>query len=176
MNLEQVAGQEMEWRQAEATRRFYRLTLGEREIASLRFESSYGTRGAAECGFSQWTFKRTGFLSPKITVREPGSESDLAVFTPGWTGRGWVVFNSGRRYRLRHTDFWGSQWVFETADGAAAVTLGAIHGFFKQGGAAMVSPSAAGLPEAPVLLLLIWYVRLLMHADAEAGAVVAAVG
>lgn len=56
------------------------------------------------------------------------------------------------------------------------MTLGAIHGFFKQGGAAMVSPSAAGLPEAPVLLLLIWYVRLLMHADAEAGAVVAAVG
>ena len=115
----------------------------------------------------------TGFLSPKISVREPGSESDSAVFTPGWTGRGWVVFGSGPRYRLRHTDFWGSQWSFETADGAACHTRRHSR-FLQEGGAAMVSPSAAGLPESPVLLLLIWYVRLLMHADTEGGAVVAA--
>src|ERR1017187_4420548 len=42
---------------------------------------------------------------PKISVREAGSETNIALFTPGWMGSGWVVFCSGRRYHLRHTNF-----------------------------------------------------------------------
>jgi hypothetical protein len=37
-----------------------------------------------------------------------------------------------------------------------------------------VTQSAAGLPETPVMLLLIWYLRVPMNEDASAGAVVAA--
>jgi hypothetical protein len=37
-----------------------------------------------------------------------------------------------------------------------------------------VTQSAAGLPETPVMLLLIWYLRVPMNDDASAGAVVAA--
>jgi hypothetical protein len=31
-----------------------------------------------------------------------------------------------------------------------------------------VAPAAAGWPEAPVMLLLIWYLRILMNEDATA--------
>jgi len=176
MTLEQAVGQELEWRQPEVLRRFYQLTQDGREIAMLRFESSCGSLATGQCGQTQWTFKRTGFLSPKISVREAGSEANLALFSPGWMGAGCVVFNSGRRYHLRHTNFWGTEWAFEAEDGTAAITLSGHQGFFKQGGAASVTQSAAGLPETPVMLLLIWYLRVLMNEDASAAAVVVACG
>ena len=105
MTVEQAVGHELEWRQPEVLSRFYQLTDNGREIATLRFESSCGSLATGECGQARWTFKRTGFLSPKISVREAGSETNIALFTPGWMGSGWVVFSSGRRYHLRHTNF-----------------------------------------------------------------------
>jgi len=176
MTLERAVGHELEWRQPEALRRFYQLTLDGREIATLRFEKSCGSLATGECGPAKWTFKRTGFLSPKISVRGAGSETDLALFTPGWMGTGWVVFSSGRRYHLRHTNFWGTEWAFEGEDGTAAIALSGNQGLFKKGAAATVGQAAASLPETPVMLLMIWYLRVLMNEDASAAAVVAACG
>jgi len=176
MTLNEAAGQELEWRQPGALHRVYQLTEDGREIATLRFEKSCGSLATGICGEARWTFKRTGFLSPKISVREAGSETEFAMFTPGWTGSGWVVFGSGRRYHLRHTNFWGTEWAFEGEDGRAAIALSGNHGFFKQGGTATVAQFAVGLPETPVLLMLMWYLRVLMNEDASAGAVVVACG
>jgi len=176
MSLDEAVARALEWRQPGALHRFYQLTQDGREIATLRFEKSYGSLATGVCGQARWTFKRTGFLSPKISVREAGAETDLALFTPGWMGSGWMVFSGGRRYHLRHTNFWGTEWAFESEDGSAAITLSGNPGFFKQGGTATVAQSAVGLPETPVMLLLIWYLRVLMNEDASAGAVVAAAG
>ena len=85
-----------------------------------------------------------------------------------------MVFSSGRRYHLRHTNFWGTEWAFEAEDGSAAIALSGNRGFFKHGGTATVTHSAAGLPETPVMLLLIWYLRVLMNEDASGGGAVAA--
>ena len=176
MSLAEAVGHQLEWRQPEFLHRAYRLTDNGQEIGSLRFESIAGSRATAQCSGQTWTFKRIGFFATRITVREPGSDNDLAVFTPTWTGGGSVDFNWGSRYHLRKKNFWGTEWAFEGADGTAAVSLSGVHGVFKEGGAASVAPSAAGLPETPVLLLLIWYVRILANEDAGAGAVVCAVG
>jgi len=100
----------------------------------------------------------------------------LGIFTPGWPGSGWVAFASGRRYQLRSKNFWGTEWAFEAEDGTATTTLSGPHGFIKHGGSARVSQSAANLPETPVMLLLIWYVRVLMNEDAGAAAVIVACG
>jgi hypothetical protein len=168
MDFEQAVGHELEWRQPDACRRVHQLTLDGREVGSLRFETSLGSRATGECGPSKWTFKRTGFLSPRVSVREAGSDSDIAIFTPSWTGSGWVAFSAGRRYHLRPTNFWATEWAFETADGTPAIIVRGPHGLFKQGGYATVAQTVAGLPEAPVLLLLIWYLRVLMNEDASA--------
>ena len=167
MNFEQVVGHELEWVQRDAFRRVHQLILNGREISALRFEKSLGSLATGECGPSTWTFKRTGFLSPRVSVREAGSDTDIAIFTPSWTGSGWVAFSSGKRYHLRPTNFWGSEWAFATADGTPVIAVRGPHGFCKQGGYATVAQSVAGLPEAPVLLLLIWYLRLLMNEDAS---------
>jgi hypothetical protein len=178
MSFEEVIGQELEWRQPEAMRRFYQLMSGEQEIGSLRFESMWGSLATGQLSGRQWTFKRTGFLTPRITVREGGGEENVAVFAPGWGGGGWLAV-SGRRYHMRHKNFWGTEWAFEGEDGSTAITLSGSRGVFKQGAHATVAESAARLPETPIMLLLMWYVRLLMNEDASAasaGAVVAACG
>lgn len=172
-SLAEAVGHELEWRQPEMLRRSFQLTLDNREIATLRFESSLGSLATGTFGQAQWTLKRKGFLSPKVSVRDAGSETDFGLFTPGWTGAGWVSFGSGRRYHLRHSNFWRTEWTFEAEDGTAAVTLSGNHGFIKQGARASVAQSVAGLPEAPVMLLLIWYLRVLMTEDASAAAVAA---
>lgn len=174
MNHSQITGQELEWRQSSMLQRSYDLTHKEHAIASLRFENIFGTKATGQYAEEIWTFKRTGFLSPKVSVRAAGSDADIAVFTPGWTGSGWVEFGSGPRYQLRHTNFWGTEWSFEAADGATMLKLTGNHGLMKMGAKAEITPAAAALPELPVLLLLIWYVRVLVHADMAGGAVVAA--
>lgn len=173
MSTDQVVGQELEWRQPRAGRRLYELTEAGRGVAALRFQSVCGSLAAGEYGSGKWTFKRTGFLSPRISVRAEGSDTDIATFTPGWMGGGWIVFGWGRRYQLRQSNFWGTQWTFQGEDGKPAITLSARQGFLKEGGLVTVAPSAQGLTETPVLLLLIWYVRVLMNEDASAAATAA---
>jgi hypothetical protein len=172
--LDEAIDRELEWRQPEALRRFYRLTSGGREVATLRFEKLLGSLATGEYGQRQWTFKRTGFFSPRASVREAGSETDVATFTPNFGGGGSVAFASGRRYRLVHKNFWGTEWAFRAEDGTDAIVLSGPHGVFKAGGSARVAQSVAGLPEIPVMLLLIWYLRVLMNEDAGGAAGMAA--
>ncbi len=172
---EQTPAVEYEWRQTEALRRFYRLEKDGLEDGSLRFDNSTGSRATGQFGTAIWTFKRTGFLAPKVSVRTPGSEADLALFSPGWSGGGSVSFASGRTYHLRQKNFWGSEWAFETEDGSSVIRLSAKHGVLKKSAAVRLSPAAVGAEETPILMLLIWYVRLLANEDAGA-AVVAAGG
>lgn len=171
MSLDLVVGQELEWNQPKVMRRLFTLMNGSSEIALLRFES--GSLATGEYNGGKWTFKRTGFLSPKITVRAGGSDADLAVFTPGRMGGGTVAFATGPRYSLRPTNFWRTEWTFETEDRHVLVTLSGRPHLFKLGGIATVTQMAAGLTETPVLLLLMWYVRVLIHEEEAAGAVVA---
>ena len=164
---------ELEWRQPEALHRLYQLTRGGEVIATLCFEKRSGSLATGESGKNQWTLKRTGFRSPRVSVREAGSEADVAIFTPGWTGSGWLTFNSDRRYQLRSMNFWATEWDFEAEDGSPTVILTGPHGIFKQGGHLRATESRATLPETPVLHLLIWYLRMLMNEDASAAAVIA---
>jgi hypothetical protein len=168
IELKQAVGTRFEWRQPEAFRRFHELTADGRTVASLRFEKGCGTLATAAYGDARWTFKRSGFWSPRVSVREPGSQTDLAVFTPRWTGGGELAFAAGRRFQLKSLSFWGGEWAFETEDGSEVVSVHGPHGLVRNSGEAALGLSAARLPETPILLLLIWYLRLLMQDDAAA--------
>jgi hypothetical protein len=168
--LNRTVGTQFEWRQPEAFRRFHELMACGKTVASLRFEKGCGTLATATYGDARWTFKRTGFWSPRVTVRQAGSETDLAIFTPRWTGGGQLAFAAGRQFQLKSLSFWGGEWVFETADGSEAVSVRGPRGLMKHSGEASLGLSARSLPETPILLLLIWYLRLLMLEDAAATA------
>ena len=169
-------GARLEWRQPKAFQRYYEFMTDGELAATLRFEKSCGTLATAEYGGHRWTFKRTGFWSPAISVREAGSDTDAAVFSPRWKGGGEVIFRSGRRFVLKSVSFWGGEWAFETEEGSEVVSLHGPHGLFHNQGDASLGLGAGARSETPVLLLLIWYLRLLMQADAASAAAVACCG
>jgi len=166
----QGVGTRFEWRQPEAFRRFHQLIADGQVVASLRFEKVCGTLATAEYGGARWTFKRTGFWSPRVGVRQAGSDTDLAIFTPRWNGGGQLAFAAGRKFELKSLSFWEGDWAFETVDGSEVVSVHGPHGLAHRRGEAALGLCAASLPETPILLLLIWYLRILMLEDAAATA------
>jgi len=169
--INQLTGTHFEWRQPEPFRRFYELVGDEQPLASLRFEKACGTLATAEWHRPprlHMTFKRSGFWSPKVTVRDVGSEIDLAVFAPRWSSGGELAFSDGRKFLLKSTNFWGGEWAFETQQRDEVVSVRGPHGLVRHSGQVSLGLTAANISETPILLLLIWYLRILMQDDAAA--------
>jgi len=173
----QVAGSRFEWRLLEAGPRSYQLIADGQTVAILRFEKRCGTLATAEWlphpGF-RWTCKRIGFWSPRVTVREAGWETELAVFTPSWSGGGELAFSSRHTFQLKSINGWGRGWAFETEEGNEVARLHAPHGLVRSHVEMTLGPAAAATFETPLLLLLLCYLRVLMQDDAATAGMLAA--
>jgi hypothetical protein len=119
------------WAQPKALRREYQLKNGDELVGQLRFEKSYGSLATAEVASQNWTFKREGFLHPRVTVRVPNSEVNLAVFYASWSGGGVVEFPDGRQIRWRHASFWRSEWAFVQGEDRQLLLFKQHEGFLK---------------------------------------------
>jgi len=172
--ISETVGDELLWIQPAARKREHELRAGDDVIAALRFQR--GSLADAEAEGQHWTFKRQGFWQPRVTVRLPGSDADVAVFRPHWAGGGTLEFADGRSARLSSANFWHSEWVWQEKDQPLMLFKGR-HGIVKAKGAVEIQPAAAGRPDTPLLVLLGWYL-ILLHADdtaaATAGAAAAA--
>jgi hypothetical protein len=170
-----TAGAELLWVQPAARKREHELHAGDDLAGTLRFQR--GSLADAEVEGHHWTFKRQGFWHPRVTVRSQGSDQDLAVFRPHWSGGGNLEFPDGRQLRFAATNFWQSRWVWQAGD-QPLIAFEGRHGLIKAHGAVQVLPDAARLPDAPLLVLLGWYLILLYAEDtaaASSGATVAAI-
>ena len=170
LDLGQVSSRKLVWKQTRALKRVYELKADGEDVAALRFDTGFGSRATGETAKGKWTFKRVGFLTPRVTVREAGAEADLALFVPNLGGGGVVTFVSGSRFTLKSLNFWGTEWAFLREDRSTALSLRGPRGMVRRGGEMTVSAEAAALSETPILALLAWYVRLLAHADEAAAA------
>jgi hypothetical protein len=165
-----VLGTELAWTQPDAFRRVFELRAGDDLLATLTWQKLFGSLALAETAGAQWTFKREGFLSPRVTVRLAGSDEDLGTFKPGWTGAGAFQLQGGAAYRWSPQNFWATHWAW--LDGAEQ-----RHMLFKPRGLmkyeAAVELQAPLTPDTPLLLALGWYLLVLYAEDtaATAGAV-----
>ncbi|MDQ6714468.1 MAG: hypothetical protein M3Z28_15000 [Candidatus Dormibacteraeota bacterium] len=172
--ISQTAGEELLWVQPAARRREHELHAGDDVVATLRFQR--GSLADAEAEGQHWTFKRQGFWQPRVTVRVAGADAEVAVFRPNWAGGGTLELADGRTLDLRSGNFWQSQWVWQEKDRPVILFKGR-HGIVKANGAVEIQAGSAGLPDAPLLVLLGWYL-ILLHAEdsnAAAGSTAAAV-
>lgn len=168
--ISETAGEELLWIQPAARRREHELRAGDDVVATLRFQR--GSLADAEAEGHHWTFKRQGFWQPRVTVRAPGSDADVAVFRPRWAGGGALDFADGRSVRLSSANFWQSQWVWQEKDQPLILFKGR-HGIVKAKGAVEIQPGAESRLDTPLLVLLGWYL-ILLHADDTAAATVGA--
>jgi hypothetical protein len=171
-DLPVTAQMHLHWTQPETFQRHFLLGTEGAPLGSLRFASAFGSLADAQWGESRWTFKRVGFLNPRITVREAGQDSNLAVFTPKFWGDGWCEFAGGGRFHWKAANFWGTSYgflddqerpLFKVSPGIEGETL---RGFFKSQATVVLAPHPQRLAELPVLVLLGWYLMILHREDA----------
>jgi len=156
------------WAQPKAMSRAYELRSADSPVGSLRFEKSCGSLASADVASQKWTFKRAGFLAPRVTVRSANLEDDVAVFRPHWSGGGTLHFADGHQVQWRCTNFWGSQWAFVRSDNHILVRFSHHEGFFKAAAQLQFEDSSAALPEFPLLAALGWYLMILTADDSAA--------
>ena len=159
------------WSQPKSLSREYQLANGDALVGRLRFEKLCGSLATAAVASQNWTFKREGFLHPRVTVRAPNSDVNLAVFHPSWSGGGFVEFPDGRQIRWRHTSFWRSEWSFVEGVDRQLLLFKQHEGFLKVSARLEFDPACAAAPELPMLAALGWYLLLLAAQDSAAVAV-----
>jgi len=176
VKLAEAVGGEVFWVQPRGLDRYYELRAGDVLLASLAWQTRCGSLARSQSSEGSWTFKRVGFFNPRVTVREAGSEIDIAVFWPRWLGDGTLEFGHGARFRWQSTNFWATNWMFTDDGGMPLVKFregspkGGWREMFKTQALVEIESLAADLPELPLLVLLGWYLMVLRNEDAAAGA------
>jgi hypothetical protein len=179
--LSSLSGRSAEWIQPKLSIPAFHLRSGEELFASLTFRSMFGTLATAQASEGSWTFKRVGFLNPRVTVRVAGAEDDLAVYHPKVWGDGNLTFASGRAFVWKPTNFWATDWAFSDVHGATLLRL--MSGVEKEGlrdllkdqATLTLLPDSAGVDEVPILACLGMYLLILHRVD-TAAAVAATAG
>jgi len=168
--ISELAGRPLEWRQTHAFRNEFDLVDEQEIVATLRWVKSFGSLAIGEAADGRWTFKRIGFLRPRVTVRREGEEADVALFEPGWWANGVLNLDRGRKLLWRHRDFWHHQWAFLTESEFPVIQFQSTHKIFKSGATVEIPPGHADPDDLSLLVCLGWYLMVLTAHDAAAAA------
>ena len=166
--IRQAGDQPLRWTRPSMLARQYELVSGDDIVGLLRWESMFGSLATAETSDGAWTFKRAGFMSPRVTVRRPGSETDLAVLRVGLKGDGLLHGPDRQTYQWQRTSFWRPEFAFATETGRHLVGFDPDFSLLKHAATVKLEPEALGLPDLPLLVTLGWYLMLLLSEEASA--------
>ena len=175
-SMRDVAGGELDWVQPARTKQAFELRSGDEVVGTLVWARM--SLAAGETADGSWTFKREGFWHPRVTVRLAGSEDNIAQFSPNWGGGGTLDVVGRPQLRFGSANFWHSQWDWMDPADKPLVQFKSRQGFFKLEGQVEIEPQAIASPDAPLLVVLGWYLLVLFARDAAAssGATVAVMG
>jgi hypothetical protein len=182
-SIKEIANEHLTWFQPKAIHQFYELRSETDLFGTVNFPKSFGSFAEAESTEGKWTFKRIGFFQIKITIRKAGSEKDLAVFKPKWTGyAGSIEFADGKVYHWQSSNFFATK--FDLHDSSGKVLFSFRHGvddqkltdWFKTQARVEVNETAKNLPETGMLILFCWYLIVVLQMESSAGAVASAAG
>ncbi len=168
---EQAMNAELVWHQPSIMKRQYELRIAEETIGKLDWVNSWGSLATAELSGERWTFKRVGVFNIRITVRREGSDEDIAVFKPTWTGAGTLSFPDGRTFQWKSLNFWQTDWAWVNPGDHPFVRLVSKGKMLRLEAAVAIEPLASALPELPLLVLLCWYLMVMAWEDASVSTV-----
>lgn len=161
-NIETFKGNTLSWVQGRNLRRSYDLRFNGETIGKLRFEKAFGSLAVAETPNGIWTFKREGFVKPRVTVRTVGSDNNIAVYQQNWGGGGAIRFDSGQEYEWKNSSFWGSEWKFLSGE-EPVLTLKVNSSGLKSSAQVTVETNKENIA---ILVPLSWYLIVLTSEDA----------
>jgi len=155
-----------------SVKKSYELRAGEQTYGMVSWQR--GSLAAADIAANHWTFKREGFWHPRVTVRVAGSESNLAIFRPAWSGAGTLELSAVRRLHWSAANMWHSEWAWQESDGSPLVHVKSHQRWTKLEGMVEIQPGAAAAPDLPLLVSLGWYLLVLLAQDTAATTIIAA--
>ena len=160
--LSEVGARELTWRYPQTRNGPFELWADDASLGWLHADERPGAESLAELDGQTWTFQHSTAALPRVTVRRESSSDIFAEYVPRLTGGGVVSFASGARYCWNRWKIWSPTWCFRR-EGApkGLICLSQEAGPLRDGGKARIRGDAAALPEAPVLVLLAWYLRVL---------------
>ena len=156
----------LEWRQVSSHPRAFELTSDAGVCGSLRWEPGRGSLALGKTASGLWSFKRVGFLRPRITVRPLHGETDVAVYAPGLTG-GVVHHADGRHFPFARKGLWAPYWAFRRHDGPPFMRFRAAGDSATLGAAVEIEKLTISQDLVPLLALTGWYLIVLAHEDEE---------
>ncbi|HBY06369.1 MAG TPA: hypothetical protein DEH22_00720 [Chloroflexi bacterium] len=149
----------LEWTESGMFAKKYTLQSGNDVVGKVNWQSYGGSLATGITSQRTWTFKRTGFAVPRVTVRRAGEDDDIARFTPISSNKGELeIFDSGVEFEWKTS---GSN--FGWALGGQALIARYKPMLYK----AKLEIEAAEInrPEIPLLVLLGLYILVMFSED-----------
>jgi hypothetical protein len=107
----ELTHQELKFQQPSALKKEYELRADNELVGTLRWPKAFGSLCVAETADGSWTFKRQGFFNLRVTARVAGSEQDVLIYRPNWTGvTGTMEHIDGRVFHLKGPSMWGNRF------------------------------------------------------------------
>jgi hypothetical protein len=135
--------------------------MEEQETGRLFFSGKSGSLAKGETVHGEWTFKREGFLHPRITVRKTGADGNCGALMLSSNGNGKLNLAWGEEFSFVTGGWMQSHWSFKR--GPVEIVR-----FSRDGSSAdveILNPKLAG-ETLSVLVLLGWYAPLLAADEA----------
>ncbi|HUP65839.1 MAG TPA: hypothetical protein VM557_11235 [Thermoanaerobaculia bacterium] len=154
------------WIHPQPVERYHELRTGDGKLASIRWAAGRGTLAHAQWGAHIWSFKRYGFLQPRVMIRREGSDVAVARFEPNLSGGGTLRLESGGEYRLVG-NFWRGEWRWTGGGGEDLVGFKRDFSVSEKNEGHLTATSRRLEEERIQLLILLgWYVVIMMADDA----------
>jgi hypothetical protein len=157
---------ELTWSQPKMTKREYELRSSAELCATLKWQRPLGSLATGESADGIWTFKRLGFLRPRVNIRAEGSIESYALYEAGWAGGGRLLFPDAHGYFWRQRSFWHNEWAFESERGDVVCQFRAGISVFRQKTQLSIIGRKNNIPDLSLLAILGLYLMILSNDDA----------
>lgn len=164
-SIRDLAGQTANWRQPSPLRQEFEMVTGEEVVATLRWKKVGGTTAIARAPEGTWTFKASGFLTPKVTIRLPNSDYDFGTFRSSANGSGILESLGEQKFPWRCVNFMQNAWAFFDDEGNKLVQIRPELQGTKPAATVEIGVKASGKQEVGFLVILGWYLLVLAAED-----------
>jgi hypothetical protein len=149
---------------------------GDALYATLRVTRGLWRRADIDAADGTWRFRREGFFRSRILAHAPGFDNPVATarFASFMsTRKATIELAIGRRYTWKLTRFFRGEYAL-FGDSETPILVLRRTGLFRMEGRLEMSATARSLEEAPLLVTLVWYLRLLRRHKRHAALIAAA--
>lgn len=165
-NIKPPLPKKLLWNSNSKPKQFYLMNENDK-LAKLSWTSKSGTLATGKMKFGEWSFKRTGFFRPLITIRRSNEKQNIGVLKFNFSNNSVLKFSTGETFYWRNLNPWRGEWGF--LDKELNLVLRIIPNFNKKGADGFVYiESIEEVNETTAVMILVsWYIVISYFTEEE---------